>query len=70
MRGGIGKGQGEFTQQYVADGGQQPGVNYLKGGKQAVWWQKDNSEWIQFANLARPLHISHVKDLGEKLHSI
>lgn len=27
---GIAKGQGEFTQQYVADGGQKPGVNNLK----------------------------------------
>lgn len=28
---GIAKGQGEFTQQYVADGGQKARVNNLKG---------------------------------------
>lgn len=47
---GIAKGQGKFTQQYVADGGQKPRVNNLKG-KLTAWWQKDDSELMSFTNL-------------------
>lgn len=47
---GIAKGQGEFTQENVADGGQKARVNNLKG-ELSVEWHKDNSELIQFTNL-------------------
>lgn len=47
---GIAKGQGEFTQENVADGGQKVSVNNLRG-ELSVEWHKDNSEWVQFTNL-------------------
>lgn len=47
---GIGKGQGEFTRQFVADGGQKLKVNNLKG-ELTAYWQEDDSGLIHFTNL-------------------